>query len=98
MLVRELGKYAYAEARLMQNRAKSVQERRRWRDVALAVAGKTGRQVGLDTATRMAQGAELHQPRRASVRESEPPVDPIEEDAAQPMVEFGPAINALEPK
>lgn len=57
MLVRELGKYAYAEARLMQNRAKSVQERRRWRDVALAVAGKTGRQVGLDTATRMAQGA-----------------------------------------
>ena len=59
MLVRELGDDAYAEARLMQRRAKSVDERRHWRDVALAVARKTGKRVGLDTATRMSLDADF---------------------------------------
>ncbi len=58
MLVRELGSEAYAEARRVQRRAKSFEERHHWRDVALVVARKTSKRVGLDTATRMSLDAE----------------------------------------
>src|SRR5208337_2193425 len=58
MLVRELGPDAYSEARLVERRAKCVEDRRHWRDVALAVARKTGKRVGLDTATRMSLDAD----------------------------------------
>jgi hypothetical protein len=59
MLIRELGAEAFAEARMMERRAKSSDEGRRWRDIALTVARKTGKRVGLDTATRMALDADL---------------------------------------
>jgi hypothetical protein len=58
ILIRALGNDAYAEARLMQNQAKSTEERRRWRDAALIIADMTGRRIGLDTATRMSRGAD----------------------------------------
>ena len=70
MLIRELGSEAYSEARIMQRRANSTDERRKWRDVALAVARETGKRVGLDTATRMARDASEPQ---------SPKLDPIDE-------------------
>jgi hypothetical protein len=80
MLVRELGHDAYAEARLMQRRAKSGEERRHWRDVALVVARKTGKRVGLDTATRMSLDAdfsERSEPRSPGIEPQK--IDPIDE-------------------
>ena len=81
-LIREFGSDAYAEARLMQRRAKSFEDRRHWRNVALAIAHKSAKRIGLDTATRMAMEVDFSE-RRESGRESaglEPrKVDPIEE-------------------
>ena len=54
MLARELGPDAYADARLMQRKAKSNDEREYWRDVAMAVIRIAKKGVGLDTVTRMA--------------------------------------------
>jgi hypothetical protein len=80
MLVRELGPDAYAEARLMQRRAKSIEERRHWRDVALVVARKTGKRVGLDTATRMSLDADFSKHGEPQSPGLEPQkVDPIDE-------------------
>jgi hypothetical protein len=80
MFVRELGHDAYAEARLMQRRAKSVDERRHWRDVALSVARKTGKRVGLDTATRMSLDADFSERGEPQSPGIEPlKVDPIDE-------------------
>ena len=80
MLVRELGPEAYAEARLMQRRAKSAEDRRHWRDVALAVARKTGKRIGLDTATRMAVEADFGDQSESAGPALEPrKVDPIDE-------------------
>ena len=80
MLVSELGEDAYSEARLMESRAKSTDEQRHWREVSQAVARKTGKRVGLDTATRMALDADF------DGRGKQPPVipepekvDPIDE-------------------
>ena len=64
----------------MQNRASSLEERRRWRDVALAIARKTGRRVGLDTATRMSLDADLARgDELQSSKSKAPPVDQIDE-------------------
>ena len=62
MLIHDLGPDAYAEARLMQRKATSADERRRWRDTALAIARKTDKRIGHDTATRMSPDAELPWP------------------------------------
>jgi hypothetical protein len=48
MFIRELGSEAYAEARIMQRQARSTEERRHWRDIALAIARKTNRRTGLE--------------------------------------------------
>jgi hypothetical protein len=80
MLVRELGQDAYSEARLMENRAKSADERRHWRNVALVVARKAGKRVGLDTATRMSLDANFSEQGAAQAPRLEPrKVDPIDE-------------------
>ena len=80
MLIRELASEAYAEARLMQRRAGSVEDRRHWRDVALAVARKTGKRIGLDTATRMAMEADFSRSSKPLALEPErAKVDPIDE-------------------
>jgi hypothetical protein len=52
-LVRAFGADAYSEARQRERRAESTETAQEWRHVAVAVARKTGRRVGLDTATRM---------------------------------------------
>ena len=80
MLVRELGHDTYPEARLMQRRAKSVDGRRDWRDVAIVVARRTGKRVGLDTATRMSLDANFSERGEQQSPGIEPQkVDPIEE-------------------
>ena len=82
MLVRELGHDAYSEARLMQRRAKSVDERRHWRDVALVVARRTGKRVGLDTATCMSLDADF------SERRGEPQSPGVEPRKVNPIEEL----------
>jgi hypothetical protein len=80
MLVRELGSDAYAEARLMQRKSKSTEQREYWRDVAMAVARITRKRVGLDTATRMTMDADFSDRREMATPEFEPQhVDPIDE-------------------
>jgi len=49
---------AYSEARQRQQDAHNAESFAHWGRVALAVARKTGRRVGLDTGTRMAMDAE----------------------------------------
>lgn len=54
---------------------------REWSRVALAVARKTGRKVGLDTATRMAMDADFSVRESGTAGESEPfeEIDPVDE-------------------
>jgi hypothetical protein len=81
MLIRELGPVAYAGSRLEERQARSSDERRHWRDVALAIARKTGRRIGLDTSTRIAMEADFGESQDATVAPGPAPrkVDPIDE-------------------
>jgi hypothetical protein len=55
-------------------------KRRHWRDVALSVARKTGKLVGLDTATRMSLDADFSERGEPQSPGIEPlKVDPIDE-------------------
>ena len=58
-LISDLGDGAYAEARRREREASSDEMEQEWRRIALAVARKTGKSVGLDTATRMAIDADF---------------------------------------
>jgi hypothetical protein len=58
-LIHNLGAGAYFAARRREHDATSETMARHWRRVALAVARKTDRRVGLDTSTRMAMDANL---------------------------------------
>jgi hypothetical protein len=58
-LIHNLGVGAYSAARRREHEADSEEMARHWRSVALAVARKTGRRVGLDTSTRMARDSDL---------------------------------------
>ncbi len=53
-VMREYAVRAYAEARRREREAKSKVEAQNWNRVALSIAHKTGKRVGLDTSTRMA--------------------------------------------
>ena len=80
MLIQEFVSQAYAEARLMQRRAGSVEDSAYLADVALAVARKTGKRIGLDTATRMAMEADFSRSSKPLALEPErAKVDPIDE-------------------
>ena len=57
-LIRKLGTGAYSEARRCEREALDDDSTAHWRRVTLAVARKTGKRVGLDTATRMARDAD----------------------------------------
>jgi hypothetical protein len=52
-LVRDLGGRAYSEAREMEREASSIATARQWNRVALAIASKTCKRIGLDTASRI---------------------------------------------
>ena len=56
-LIGELGVEAYAEARRREYESSDDAIALRWNRVALAVAHKSGKRIGLDTSTRMAMNA-----------------------------------------
>jgi hypothetical protein len=56
-LIDELGVEAYAEARRREYESSDDAIALRWNRVAVAVAHKTGKRIGLDTSTRMAMNA-----------------------------------------
>jgi hypothetical protein len=56
-LIDELGVEAYAEARRREYESSNDAMALQWNQVALAVAHKTGKRVGLDISTRMAMNA-----------------------------------------
>ena len=58
-LIQGLGVGAYSAARRREHEAASEAMTRHWRRVALAIARKTSRRAGLDTATRMVANADL---------------------------------------
>jgi hypothetical protein len=58
-LIHNLGVGAYSAARRREHDANSEAMARHWRRVALPVARKTGRRVGLDASTRIATDASL---------------------------------------
>ena len=80
-LISDLGDGAYAEARRREREASSDEMEREWRRIALAVAGKTGKSVGLDTATRMAIDADFSVLDDGTAPRTEPQqdIDPLDE-------------------
>jgi len=81
-LIRNLGDWAYSEARRREHEASSDAIAKDWSRVALAVARKTGKRVGLDAATRMSTDADLSLREDAAASIEPPPhakTDPIEE-------------------
>jgi hypothetical protein len=58
-LIGDLGVEAYAEARRREHESSDDAMALRWNRIALAVAHKTGKRVGLDTSTRMAMNVDL---------------------------------------
>ena len=53
------GARAYAEARQRQRDTFNAEDAARWRRVAVAIAKRSGRRIGLDTATRMVADADM---------------------------------------
>jgi hypothetical protein len=71
-LTRAFGVDAHNEARRRQREAESVEAAQEWRAVARAIARKTGRRVGLDTATRMAMDADFSTARQGDGQRTDP--------------------------
>ena len=81
-VLREYAVQAYAEARRREREAKTGDEVKTWSRVALAIARKTSKRVGLDTATRMAADANLatsFQPFVSTPSATVPKIDPLDE-------------------
>jgi hypothetical protein len=81
-LIRAFGVDAYSEARQRERQAQSAEATQEWRAVAVAIARKTGKRVGLDTATRMAIDADFSAARQGGDERKNlnfPEVDQIEE-------------------
>lgn len=80
-LISALGDGAYSEARRRAREASSDEMEREWKGVALAIARKAGRRIGLDAATRMAMDADLSIRDDATGRETAPleDTDPLDE-------------------
>ena len=81
-LIRNLGDWAYSEARRREHEASSDAIAKDWSRVALAVARKTGKRVELDAATRMSTDADFSLREEEAAPIEHPPhakTDPIEE-------------------
>jgi len=82
-LISDLGDGAYAEARRRAREASSDEMEREWSRVALSVARKTGKRIGLDAATRMTMDADFSArddaaaPQRGPLEDID--IDPIDE-------------------
>ncbi len=80
-LVRLLGDDAYSEARWREHPASSSATAREWNLIALVIARRTGRRIGLDLSTRMAMNAVFvpdREPDGWRPRPS-PELDPVDE-------------------
>jgi hypothetical protein len=71
-LIRAFGVDAHYEARQRKRGAESAEAAQEWRAVAQAIARKTGRRVGLDTATRMAMDADFSTARQRDGQRTDP--------------------------
>jgi hypothetical protein len=80
-LISAFGDSAYSEARCREREASSDEMEREWSRVALAIARKAGRRIGLDTATRMAMDADFSIRDDATELETAPldDTDPLDE-------------------
>jgi len=81
-VMRQYAVRAYAEARRREREANSKAEAQNWNRVALAIANKTGKRVGLDTGTRMASDANFVASLETSASPPRAPaseLDPLEE-------------------
>jgi hypothetical protein len=80
VLINHFGVEAYSEARRRELEASSDAIAEDWDRIALAVARKTGKRIGLDTATLMAVEADFGDPSDSAGPALEPrKVDPIDE-------------------
>ena len=80
-LIRLLGDDAYAEARWREHTASSSATAQEWNLIALAIARRMGRRIGLDLSTRMAMNAVFvpdREPDRCRPRPA-PELDPVDE-------------------
>ena len=68
-LIHDFGGAAYARARQREREASSDRIAKDWNRVALAVAQKSGKRIGLDTSTRMAMDADLEADRETTTQE-----------------------------
>ena len=80
-LIRDLGDRAYSEALRRQRESSSDEIAKDWGRIASAVARKSGKQVGLDTATRMAIDADFSLEPHQAESAHQPPeeTDPVDE-------------------
>jgi hypothetical protein len=78
-LIREFSDRAYSEVRRREREASSNEIAKDRGRVALAVASRTGRRVGLDTATRMAMDADLSLEHDRTEPSSQPPEETSDE-------------------
>jgi hypothetical protein len=72
-LIRNLGDRAYSEARRREREASSDEIAKDWGRVVLAVARKSRKQVGLDTATQMVRDADFSPEQDRSEPRHQPP-------------------------
>jgi hypothetical protein len=79
VLIGELGVEAYAEARRREYESSNDAIALRWNQVALAVAQKTGKRIGLDTSTRLAMNAVFAPGREHAVDRKSQPFSQVDE-------------------
>ena len=96
VLIAECGAGAYAEAQRRQQDAINAEDAARWRRaaLALAIAKRTGRRIGLDTATRMAADADMTA--TPDVAAPSRPAAPLHE--IDPLAELAATIARGEPR
>ena len=86
-LLAEHGVDAYGEARRREWEAPGDEEATRWRRAAVAIAKRTGKRIGLDTATRMAADADMTATPDVATASRRGPhfseIDPLDELAAK---------------
>ncbi len=87
-LIAEHGAGAYVEARRRERDAVGSEDAVRWRRAAIVNAKRTGRRIGLDTATRMAANADMSA--KAEVTTPSRPAAPLHE--IDPLAEVAATI------
>src|SRR5208337_1814341 len=87
-LIRDLGDYAYSEARQREREASSIAMAREWCRIAIAIARKSDKRVGFDTASRMVSDVDF-----ASFLETSPSPSRAAVSDLDPLNELGRLIS-----